>query len=177
MQFAKDSFYMALRERLGSLNPARTVMVDGATRPTVIVAENELPSPASPLPDAFYIDWGSARVVQNHAGSRALAALDCVISYCTSGTTGSEVDRGRTLGTLGGELFSICQPPQTRKQDFTRIPSVDLGTSIFWTLPELSEIRSSLSGALTSGGDAGRHARMERRALLTVFFFFEVTLL
>ena len=31
MQFAKDSFFLALQQRLAGLNPARTVTVNGAT--------------------------------------------------------------------------------------------------------------------------------------------------
>ncbi len=46
MQFAKDSFYIALRDRLAVLNPARTVYLDGVTRPAVIVAENQPSTPS-----------------------------------------------------------------------------------------------------------------------------------
>src|SRR5436309_11047642 len=79
MQFAKDSFYMALRERLASLNPQRTVTLNGATRPAVVVAENELVIPVEPLPDAFYIEWGAAQAVET--GTRTLIAMDCMISH------------------------------------------------------------------------------------------------
>ena len=96
MQFTKDSFYMTLRERLASLNPQRTVTLNGVTRPAVIVAENELVIPVNPLPDAFYIEWGGAQVVDGQAGSRTLMAMDCVISHHTFGTVESGVDRGRT---------------------------------------------------------------------------------
>src|SRR5689334_17669615 len=124
MQFAKDSFYMALRERLASLNPQRTVTLNGATRPAVIVAENELVIPVEPLPDAFYIEWAAARAVDNHSGSRALMSVDCVISHHTVGTVESGVDRGRTLAALDMELTGICQPARTSKRDFTRTPSL-----------------------------------------------------
>ncbi len=110
MQFAKDSFYMALRERLASLNPQRTVTLNGATRPAVIVAENELVIPVEPLPDAFYIEWAASQTVEGQAGSRALMAMDCVISHHTLGTVESGVDRGRTLAALDMELIGICQP-------------------------------------------------------------------
>ena len=33
MQFAKDSFYVTLRERLAEVNPARTTVVDGGVAP------------------------------------------------------------------------------------------------------------------------------------------------
>ena len=62
MQFTKDSFYMALQQRLAALNPQRTITLSGATRPAVVVAENELVIPIVPLPEAFYIEWGAAQV-------------------------------------------------------------------------------------------------------------------
>ena len=140
MQFTKDSFYMALRERLAALNPARTVTVNGVTLPAVMVAENELVMPVEPLPDAFYLEWGAAAVVARQEGSRELMAMECVISYHTFGTVESGVDRGRTLAELDMELLSICQPPHTAKQDFTQAPSVDLGTNVVWSEPELGEV-------------------------------------
>src|SRR5580692_1250420 len=56
MQFAKDSFFLALQQRLAGLNPARTVTVNGATVPAVLVAENLPPASAEPLPNAFDIE-------------------------------------------------------------------------------------------------------------------------
>ena len=69
MQFAKDSFLLALQQRLAGLNPARTVTINGATVPAVVAIENLPPSAAEPQPDAFYIEWGNAVVVDGHAGS------------------------------------------------------------------------------------------------------------
>ena len=40
MQFAKDSFFLALQQRLAALNPARTVTLNGATVPAILVVEN-----------------------------------------------------------------------------------------------------------------------------------------
>ena len=37
MQAAKDSFFMALRDRLMALNPARTVNLDGVSVPGILV--------------------------------------------------------------------------------------------------------------------------------------------
>jgi hypothetical protein len=174
MQFAKDSFYMALRERLASLNPQRTVTLNGATRPAVIVAENELVIPVEPLPDAFYIEWAAARAVDNQTGSRALMSMDCVISHHTVGTVESGVDRGRMLATLDMELTGICQPARTAKRDFTQTPSLDLGTNIFWTVPQLGVVTGS-DGPRDEGlPGKSQSVRLERRALLKVFFFTEV---
>ena len=80
MQFAKDSFYVALRDRLAALNPARVVYLDGANRPAMIVAENQMPGSLVPFDNAFYLRWGAARVLAStqHA-RRPLVALDCVL--------------------------------------------------------------------------------------------------
>src|SRR5262249_47362013 len=158
-QFAKDSFYMALRERLAALNPQRVVTLNGVSRPAIIVAENEVVVPVEPLPDVFYIEWGAARVSKHQDGSRALMQMDCTISHHTLGTVESGVDRGRTLVALDTELLSICQPQKTTKQDFTQAPSVDLGTSIMWTPPEFGEV----SGIIAQQG-ANRRIRLERKS-------------
>jgi len=81
MQFAKDSFFLALQQRLAGLNPGRTVTLNGATVPALLVPENLPPSSAEPQPNTFYIEWGAAGVVDGHAGDAALMSLECVISY------------------------------------------------------------------------------------------------
>jgi hypothetical protein len=169
MQFAKDSFFLALRERLSALNPARTITVKGITRPAIVVAENEVVVPVEPLPDAFYIEWGAATVVERQTGLRRLMEMDCVISHHTLGAADSGVDRGRELSALDTELLSICQPTNTAKQDFTQSPSVDLGTRIVWSEPEFGEV----SGVIAQESST-RRIRLERKAKLKVFFFPEV---
>lgn len=174
MQFAKDSFLLALQQRLGGLNPARTVTINGATVPAVVAVENLPPSSAEPQPNAFYIEWGRASVLDGHAGNSALMSLECAVSYYTLGTVQSMVDRGRVLGQLDDELLGICQPPNTEKYDYTQSPSVDLGTSVFWAQPVYEEIRSS---AVEDNAERHPDGRVERIARITVFFFSEVTLL
>jgi hypothetical protein len=64
MQNAKDSFYLALRTRLASFNPERTVLLRGALRPGILVEEAEAPF-AQPLSDTFILRWlglGSTRI-------------------------------------------------------------------------------------------------------------------
>ena len=154
--------------------------------------ENLPPASAEPQPNAFYIEWGSASVVDGHRLLiSALMSLECVISYYTLGTVQSMVDRGRVLGQLDAELlFAICQPTNTEKFDYTQSPSADLGTSVFWNQPVFQEAphyeRSGREHALAYQGRSVRRAmyeqayqdgRAERRAGLTVFFFSEVTLL
>ena len=188
MQFAKDSFFLALQTRLAGLNPARTVTINGATVPAVLVLENLPPASAEPQPDTFYLEWGSAAVVDGHAGEAALMSLECVITYYTLGTVQSMVDRGRVLGQLDNELLGICQPTSTEKYDYTQSPSVDLGTSVFWNQPAFQEATASgvEDNTLAYQGRAVRRAmyeqayqdgRVERRAGLTIFFFSGVILL
>src|SRR6266404_5775557 len=143
MQFAKDSFFLALQLRLAGLNPARTVTINGATVPAVLVGENLPPSSAEPQPNTFYIEWGRGEVVDRHAGDSPLMSMECAVSYYTLGTVPSMVDRGRVLGQLDDELLGICQPPKTEKVDYTQSPSADLGTSVFWNQPAFEEARSS----------------------------------
>lgn len=188
MQFAKDSFLLALQQRLGGLNPARTVTINGATTPAVVAVENLPPACAEPQPNVFYIEWGSAAVVDGHAGDSPLMSLQCVISYYTLGTVQSMVDRGRVLGQLDDELLGICQPTNAEMYDYTQSPAADLGTTVFWNQPVFQEATTSgvEDNTLAYQGRAVRRAmyeqayqdgRAERRAGLTVFFFSEVTLL
>src|SRR5271167_1857494 len=139
MQFAKDSFFLALQQRLAGLNPARTVTINGATVPAVLVVENLPPTPAEPQPNTFHIEWGRGEVLSGHAGNTALMSMECAISYYTWGTVPSMVDRGRVLGQLDDELLGICQPPNTEKRDYTQAPSADSGTRVFWTQPAFEE--------------------------------------
>ena len=187
MQFAKDSFFMALQQRLSSLNPARTVRVGGTTVPAVLVVENLPPFCAEPQPNTFYIEWGAAEVVGGYSRNNLLMSLDVVISYYTFGSVQSMVDRGRLLGQLDSELLGICQPANANKRDYSMSPSVDLGTNVFWAGPSFSEGKGSGVNGRTSfperaksglTGAAERHpdARAERKARLTIYFFSEVTL-
>lgn len=188
MQFAKDSFFLGLRERLASLNPARTVTSNGTTVPAVLVVENLPPSSAEPQPNTFYIEWGSAEVMSAHAGNGALMSVNVVISYYSLGSVASMVDRGRLLAQLDDELLAICQPPYTEKRDYTQSPSVDLGTSVFWGQPSFTEGKGSgmywgrvsfperIKSGTTDEAESHQDARVERKARLTLYFFSEVTL-
>lgn len=188
MQFAKDSFFLALQQRLAGLNPARTVTVNGTTVPAIVVVENLPPSSALPQPNAFYVEWGAADVVSGHTGNGALMSLDVVISYYSMGTVPSMVDRGRLLAQLDDELLTVCQPPNTEKRDYTQSPSVDLGTSVFWGQPSFAEGKGSgrfwgrvsfperAKSGVTEDAESHQDARVERKARLTIYFFSEATL-
>ncbi len=167
MQFAKDSFYVALRDRLAVVNPARTVAINGATRPAVLVAENE-PATATPvLANAFHLTWGSLQAaVGEETAKRPLLTLACEVRYGTSGTLDGAVDRGRVMAALDTELLEICSPGRTRKQDYTQTTPVDLGSFVIWTKPVLKAIETDRKTGLT----------LVRNAELMVFFFPEVDL-
>ncbi len=162
MQSAKDSFYIALRDRLAALDPARTVVVDGVMRPAVLVAENEPTTAAAPLPNAFYLCWGAAEVVKGTEGARRpLLKIECGIAYRVSGVQAGAVDRGRALASLDCELMRLCTPPRTAKCDYAHTPVVLLGSTVFWGEPEFSAAESA-------------HDELRRTARLLVFFFPEV---
>lgn len=168
MQFAKDSFSVALRERLSALNPARTIVQGGAERPAVVVLENEAPCSAKRMPNCFYLEWGPAQAVKSTSARQPMYQMAGTISYFSVGTVPSGVDRGRVLGELDRELLMICRPPSTGKRDYSQSPSTDLGTSVVWTLPSMDEPK------VAKDEPASVLARLERVAKLDLFFFPEV---
>jgi hypothetical protein len=160
MQSAKDSFYMALRTRLATVNPDRK-LPDNSSRPAIIVAENETPCTAQQL-NTFCIRWGATTPAQPFLGaSRVLTALACEIDYASCGDD-SALNAGRTLTALDTELMRICAPVQTPKLRYAADATTDLGTNVFWTSPRLESLVVDSSV-------------LRRKAILTVFFFPEVT--
>src|SRR5690348_793102 len=126
MQATKDSFYIRLRDRLVEVDPELTIVIDGATRPAIVVLENEPPSAQPRQDEAFYLEWGGGRAV--HPATSTLMAMDCTISYTCSGQSDcGGVGRGRALGRLDADLLAICTPAQARKNDYTGGSPVDLG--------------------------------------------------
>ncbi len=164
MQAAKDSFYMALRERLAALNPGRVIVIDGVQRPAIVVRENLETQSAVSQSNAYYVDWGEVRIAES---TRPILRLECQIWYATEGSTGSGVDRGRTLAQLDEELLRICAPPHTEMRDYQQSPSVDLGCGVFWTLPELKSLPVGGQKEAQSVGAT----RLERLATLRMYFF------
>ena len=166
MQAAKDSFFMALQARLAALNPARTVMVDGVAVPGILVRENMEPRFTAATPGVFYLDWGDIQIVES---TPSMVEVGCEIRYVSAGSSETGVDRGRLLGQMDQELMSICRPSYTRMQDYTQVPSVDLGMGICWSLPQVADVTNENSD-LRGGRSAGAWFR-ERRAQLKVYFF------
>lgn len=176
MEFAKDSFFLALRERLAALNPARAVTVNGATVPAIVITENLAPTYKEQAPNTFYIEWGEAEVDAGQSCGCGLMSLDVAISYYSFGSVESMVDRGRLLGQLDFELLSICQPPNAEKRDYTQSPSADLGTRVFWTQPTFSVGGAAGKRGSTTDAESHPEARVERKARLKIYFFPEVGL-
>jgi hypothetical protein len=166
MQAAKDSFFMALRERLAVLNPARTIVIDGVTVPAIVVRENLEPRFGEAQPGAFYLDFGDILIAES---SRPMLGVDCRIWYANEGSGGTGVDRGRALAEMDTELIRICDPPHTGMRDYTQNPSVDLGAGIFWTIPEMSNAPGDLP--LQKQQWSAGAARVDRYAQLRVYFF------
>ncbi len=159
MQFAKDSFYMALRARLAVANPKRTIVLDGDTPPAILVSENESVTAATTLADCFYVHFGGVRTVNDvEQGDPALMALDTSVTYRTRGTTDGSADRGRTITALDSELLAMCSPRQTPKCDYTQDLPLALGSQVFWSAPQL-------------GADEALGAELSRTAKLTLFFY------
>ena len=132
MQNAKDSFYIALRDRLAAFNPYRTLVVRGATRPAILVPENELDCEAEDPSEAFLITWGAAAIDTTEA--LALHTLPCQIRYSTQGTKElSGMDRGRVLAAMDRELLNILQPFTAIKQSYVTSPATPMRTTLFWS--------------------------------------------
>lgn len=170
MQFAKDSVYMALRERLARVNPSRTIEVDGVVRPGIVVIENSVPRAQKPLPGVFYVLWGGAKA-NPRRGALPLISLEWEVLYWSEGSDSSGVDRGRSLTALDEELLAMCVPSWTAKKDYTQPEAAELGTSVFWDGPLLEALGGSKGGETFPGGPAGSERTWGRRARLTMFFF------
>ncbi len=158
MQNAKDTFYLALRNRLAALNPARTILLRGVQRPGILVEEAESVVPMLPA-DAFVLRWTALQTDVNLP--LVLARLECEIHYTTGGTqAASGLDRGRTLEEMDAEVVSILSPTSTPKMNYAQSPAVLLNTPIFWTA-------AAFTAAVTL------RDRLSRSAKVTVFAYQE----
>lgn len=140
MQNAKDSFYMALRGRLVTINPARTLLLRGAVRPGILVEEAE--APFSQLPsDVFVLRWLCLGTDAELAST--MVAAECEIVYQTCGTQSfGGLDRGRALSQMDAELTAILQPCCTAKCNYTATPPAALLTQVFWDEPAFGPVQA-----------------------------------
>jgi hypothetical protein len=163
MQDTKDTFFVALRDRVAALNPARTVVVRGVVRPGVLVEENELPTDWIPT-GVFSLRWTD--VVVDRSGAVPLAALTCSIRYCADGDAASGgMDRGRLLAQMDAELGrALGQQQNAPKMNYSALTTggaaVEKDTNVFWG--------DVAFGTATSVGE-----RLERVASVTVFGYLE----
>jgi hypothetical protein len=158
MQNAKDSFYMALRTRLTSINPERTILLRGTVRPGILVEGAE--APFSQLPnDVFVLRWLGVGVDLDLAS--AMVAEQCEILYQTCGTQSfGGLDRGRSLSEMDEELTTMFQPFHTPKLNYTATPPAAMLTQIFWNEPGFGPI-------------AVQRDRLSRSANVTVYSYQE----
>ncbi len=140
MQDARDTFYVALRGRLATINPARSIVIRGQIRPGILVEENELPTAFQPV-DAFSLRWTAMQV--DTAAPLPLVAMECEIQYATDGTAANGgMDRGRLLAAMDGELAAALTaiPHSTVKLNYSGVAAtgaapVPMSTNIFWSQP------------------------------------------
>lgn len=144
MQNAKDSFYEALRARLTTLNPERTVVVRGVTRPGVVVDENETQS-IEGMTDCFHLSWTAMTFTRE--GLLPLVTLTCVIRYGTAGTSmNGGLDRGRALASMDGELLAAVGtwPQNACKNDYSGLALNGtvkaMGSRVWWSDPTFSPV-------------------------------------
>jgi hypothetical protein len=134
MQNAKDTFYITLRSRLASMNPARTMTLRAVTRPGILVTETEAPAP-QPFLDTFALNWTEMRAdLQLPA---ILAQMTCEIQYSTVGTQANAgLDRGRALEAMDYEVLHLLYPYSAQKMNYTTTPAAEMETMVFWSEPE-----------------------------------------
>lgn len=159
MQSAKDSFFLALRERLAEVNPERTVVIDGQVRPGILVYENETEGVSGFVSDVFCIEFRDVQQVAYVA--QAPMRMTCAITYRTKGGGDSSgLGRGRALAKMDAELCALLAAGVTRKFDHSVVPIADLGTMVFWGQPTFE--------AMTFDGEA-----VKRTARVSVYFHAE----
>src|ERR1700691_2754039 len=158
MQNAKDTFYITLRSRLATVNPARTMMLRAVSRPGIFVQDAEAPM-AQPLLDAFALSWtGLAADVQLPA---ILTQMTCEIQYATAGTQNNAgLDRGRALEEMDYEVLKILYPYAAQKMNYAQTPAAAMETMVFWSEPEF-------------GPAVTIRDRLSRTARVTVYAFQE----
>ena len=112
MQNARDTFYVTLRDRLAAVNPARTMVLRGVTRPGVLVEENELVAAYQPV-NAFCLHWTGLGV--DTEGPLPLVTMVCEIRYATDGDSGNggmtgtaAVCDGWRVGGCGERVSAEC---------------------------------------------------------------------
>jgi hypothetical protein len=164
MQNAKDTFYEVLKTRIAAINPYRTIVLRGVSRPGVLVVENELLS-AAVLPDCFCLRWSEVAVDTN--GALPLVTMQCSIEYETAGNADNGgMDRGRLLAAMDAELQkAVSTTPQSIvKTNYAALAvggsAVAMQTNVWWS-------------ALTLGKTVIKDNRIARTATVDVMSYQE----
>jgi hypothetical protein len=138
MQNAKDTFYMALRARLSTVNPERSILLRGAIRPGIVVEEAEAPMNQIPS-DVFVLRWLGLGMDSDLPAT--MAGEQCEIIYQTCGTQSfGGLDRGRSLSEMDEELLAMMAPYHTPKLNYTATPPATMLTQVFWDEPAFAPI-------------------------------------
>lgn len=140
MQNAKDSFYMALRTRLQTLNPERTILLRGTERPGIVVEEAEAPFPQLPN-DVFILRWAALGADTDLPST--MVGEQCEFLYQSCGTLAfGGLDRGRAMSTMDEELLSLLNPPSTPKYNYQTAVPTAMQTQVFWDEPAYGSLET-----------------------------------
>ena len=141
MENARNTFYLALRDRLTVVNPQRVVVVRGVQRPGILVEENESAGSNSP-PDVFVLRWKDCAIDEQHG--MPMAEQACEIHYWSEGTSShGGLDRGRLLAAMDVEVMQILEGRSAAKQNFAVTPPVVMASRIFWTTAKFQPLVTS----------------------------------
>lgn len=129
---------MALRTRLTTINPQRTILVRGTARPGILVEEAE--APLNQLPnDVFVLRWLGLAVDADLCST--MVAAECQILYQSCGTQAfGGLDRGRSISQMDSELAAMLSPYWTPKLNYSTTPPATMLTHVFWEEPAMTPI-------------------------------------
>jgi hypothetical protein len=141
MQAVKDSFYMALQDRL-----AKTQQAEGSPATELLVYENQRCAWLANA-DTFYLRWTGETKLPADAHGAGWRAHCCEIGYRAQGTEmNAGEDRGRLLASLDAQLLAISAPRQTALLDYAQDPPTAFNALILWTTPVLNDAQEKLNG-------------------------------
>jgi hypothetical protein len=136
IQAAKDSLYVALRDRLEQINPSRIAEIAGATRIAIAVESTLLDQADRNLPEIFYLSFSSVEAIPQAAPpGKILIKIGCVVRYSVEITEQHEAK----LAQMDGELMQAMLPQWADVADYTGATPVALGCRAFWSMPKSSE--------------------------------------
>jgi hypothetical protein len=139
MQVVKDSFFIALRDRLANSET-------GGDAPRLIACENDRCAWLAEA-DTFYLRWKGEVELPVDAQRAGWRALQCEIGYRTLGTeVCSGEDRGRKLSALDAQLLAAAAARKSELLDCEEDLPTALGAVILWTGPALKSAEDKLNG-------------------------------